>query len=86
MQDIIAYSSLKRLSFYYVKVNLFKVNMPKPTRILCSSSVECSTVEADVTYINKYSKKFSNILSFKKISRADHCVSYLRHLLLHFLN
>jgi len=33
------------------------VKLSKPTRILYGSSVQWSTVEADVTYINKYIKE-----------------------------
>jgi len=36
----------------------FPAIFSKPTRILYGSSAEWSTVEADVTYINKYIKEF----------------------------
>jgi hypothetical protein len=55
MQKIIAYLSLQQLSYYYVNVkHIFYVNFLKPTRILYGRSVEWSTVETDVTYINNY--------------------------------
>ena len=40
------------------KSDIFPVNLSKPTCILYGSIVELSTVEADVTYINKYIKEF----------------------------
>jgi DNA relaxase NicK len=80
MQEITAYLSLQQHSYYYVNVKHFYVNFSKPTRILYCSSVQWSTVETDVTYINKYFKKMSSILSIEKIiSNADNCVSYLRY-------
>jgi hypothetical protein len=35
------------------KSEIFPANLSKPTRIIYGSSAEWSTVEADVTYINK---------------------------------
>jgi hypothetical protein len=39
------------------KLDVFPVNLSKPTRILYGRSVDWSTVEADVTYINKCIKE-----------------------------
>jgi len=46
------------------KSDIFPVNLSNPTRIPYGSSVEWSTVEANVAYINKYIKEFLDISSF----------------------
>ena len=50
-------NSTKLLLICCSKSDLFPVNLSKPTLILNESSVEWSTVEADITYINKYIKE-----------------------------
>jgi hypothetical protein len=56
MQEIIAHSSLQQLSYYYVNVKYLLCKSFKTDTYSFSSSVEWSTVETDVTYINKYLK------------------------------
>jgi hypothetical protein len=49
-----------------VNQNFFPVNLSEPTRVLDGSSEEWPTVEAGVTYINKYIKELCDIISFAK--------------------
>ena len=47
------------ISYYYVKTNqnFFPVNLSKQKHIIYGRRLEWSTVEAEVTYINKYIKE-----------------------------
>jgi hypothetical protein len=68
MQDnyYILVTSTNLLLLCQCKSDNFPVNVSYPTLILYGSSVEWSTVAADVAFIEKYIKEFQNILSLKK--------------------